>query len=94
MNDIKWLGMFKVLEECGELSQVLGKLGVKPSGDHWSGNLSDMLHDEIADVYAALDYFVAQNGLDDDRIQLRRGVKYITFNQWVLSGVHAEEGTG
>jgi len=77
-----WKGIFKVQEETGELNQELGKLAVFPHGRHPDGK-GDLIHrvtDEIADVLAAIEYFVEQGGLDRDRIKLRKKDKLCKFN--------------
>ena len=53
-GDENWPGLAKLVEECGEVVQVVGKL-MMTHGDpaHWSGDLRAMLVDEVADVCAA-----------------------------------------
>lgn len=57
-----WPGTSKLIEEQGELLQVLGKL-MATGGDpnHWSGDLRAKLVEEIADVAAALAFFQVHN---------------------------------
>ena len=58
IGDKDWPGVSKVLEEMGELQQVLGKLmGVRGQTHHWSGDLRKMLVEEMADLFAALNFF-------------------------------------
>jgi NTP pyrophosphatase (non-canonical NTP hydrolase) len=80
-------GFFKLQEEMGELNQVMGKLGPFPDGKHPDGakNLMKRLADEIADVRAAIDYFVGVNGIpvDDDRHK----EKLKKFTKWGLTGI-------
>lgn len=82
-------GFFKLQEEMGELNQVLGKLGAFPNGKHPDdkGHLNDRLHEEIGDVYAALDYFVYMNGLDKMRILERKSEKLELFHEWNMAGI-------
>lgn len=89
MSKEKWLGIFKLMEEMGELIQVLGKLGPFPSGNHPdnNGDLVGRATLEIADVYAALDYFVAANGLDNKTIAMCRAQKLEKFRYWTLTGI-------
>lgn len=98
-----WRGIFKLIEETAELTQVLGKLCVVPEGPHWDEQannvncepaqkpLRERLTDEIADVYAALDYLVAQNTTPEERysIAVRRCTKLARYQEWVLTGINA-----
>ena len=58
----------KLVEELGELLQLLGKLSAFPDRIHpdRKGDLLYRIHDEIADVYAALRYFREQHHLTMD----------------------------
>ena len=50
-----WPGVSKVIEEMGELQQVLGKLiAVAGETKHWDGDLRPKLIEEIGDLRAAL----------------------------------------
>lgn len=84
IGDKVWPGTSKVIEECGELLQVLGKLianGGKP--DHWDGtNLHHRLVEELADVFAALTFFMEINGLDRELIEERAKLKLERFHKW------------
>jgi NTP pyrophosphatase (non-canonical NTP hydrolase) len=76
-------GLSKVMEECGELVQVIGKI-VAYGGlvDHPDGTkLAYRLSDELADVQAALTFFHRHNnpGLNDSR---RVSRKIETFERW------------
>jgi hypothetical protein len=53
-----WPGASKVIEEIGELMQVLGKL-IAVAGDtkHWDGDLRPRLVEEMGDLTAALMFF-------------------------------------
>lgn len=109
-----WPGLAKLIEECGEVLQVLGKLLVAPDLDHkWickdckgkavvvrqgliltcitckgagfrgAGDLTDILHEELGDLHAALDFFVFINDeIDFYRVQGRTNEKYATFTRW------------
>lgn len=82
-----WPGVSKLVEECGELGQVLGKL-IATSGDpaHWDGtDLMARLHDELADVQAAIWFLEEANGLDGGAIEGRAHLKVTAFREW-----HAE----
>lgn len=66
-----WPGLAKLLEECGELQQVAGKLLAYPSGEHpdGAGPLDERLADELADLKAAALFFTRANR---ERINLHR----------------------
>lgn len=83
-----WPGLAKLLEESGELQQVIGKLVAYPDGAHPDGtNLTDRLHDEIADVLAACSFVIESNkALDAGRIDTRFLRKLARFRGW-----HAQE---
>lgn len=78
-----WPGASKVLEESGEVIQVLGKL-MATYGDpgHWSGDLRAKLIEELGDLRAALDFFVEHADVPADEIEARRALKYATFVGW------------
>lgn len=84
-----WKGIGKLTEECGELLQVAGKAIAFPVVDHpdGEGHVGERFVQEIADVYAALDYFVETNKLDMHIIQLRRESKKRLYEKWELTGV-------
>lgn len=93
-----WPGLAKLLEECGEVIQVLSKLMVAPNLDHtwvqpdgssrgW-GDLTDALHEELGDLHAALDFFIFQNDeIDFYRVQDRTNEKYRLFCEWHREGL-------
>lgn len=92
MSFAHWKGIFKIVEESGELLQVLGKMGPFPDGDHpdGAGDLKIRAEREVADLYAALDYFVQANGLSETFIDARRAEKLDKFNNWGLTGIPTE----
>ena len=81
-----WPGASKVLEEMGELQQVLGKLqGTAGEVKHWDGtNLQGRLVEEIADVRAALAFFQMKNFTERDMMDADRRCqeKLETFVRW------------
>ena len=79
-----WPGVTKVVEEVGELLQVLGKLQATGGRvDHWDGsNLKERLEDEIADVRASLEYVEMFNDLDGRSISKRVCDKVERFMEW------------
>ena len=85
-------GLAKLLEECGELSQVAAKkLAYFDTNEHpdKAGTLDSRMQDEIADVIAAC-FFVADTfKLDAEAISDRRDRKLALFYQW-----HADKSNG
>jgi hypothetical protein len=80
-----WPGTSKLVEEMGELQQVLGKL-IASAGDteHWSGDLRAKLVEEIGDVTAAIAFFKGENlTLDEsDAVEERHWKKLVLFREW------------
>lgn len=79
-----WPGLSKLVEEMGELQQVLGKL-IATNGDttHWDGtDLRERLVDEMGDVLAAVAFFAEFNGLPEDDIAARANQKVDLFEAW------------
>jgi NTP pyrophosphatase (non-canonical NTP hydrolase) len=80
-----WPGVSKLVEECGELQQVLGKLiATHGDTDHWDGSdLRERLVEEMGDVLGAID-FLGRSLTLRDRIRLhdRRSIKFATFVKW------------
>lgn len=81
-----WPGTSKLIEEMGELQQVLGKLiGSRGQAQHFDGsNLRERLVEEIADVEAALQFFQKVNLSDSERerIAARCRQKVALFEKW------------
>lgn len=79
-----WPGTSKLLEEMGELQQVLGKLIACAGAEHhFSGaNLREDMHDETGDVVAAIEFFIEKNGLNTERIRNRARAKLRVFHAW------------
>ena len=89
-----WPGTAKLLEEMGELTQVLGKLiAIKGDNAHWDGtDLYVRLYEEIGDVAGALEFFVEANNLSKDLVRERATKKKELFHSWhVHSGQSSEE---
>lgn len=88
IGDGKWPGISKLAEEAGEVLQVIGKLmGARGKVNHWDGsNLDQRLHDELADLLAAVDLVVELNSLDRDEIEHRRRRKLELFRRWHSEG--------
>jgi len=82
-----WPGTSKLIEEMGELQQVLGKLiAIGGATDHWSGDLRKMLVEELGDAMAAIRFFVAQNLTAEEGtfVAIRSDNKLIRFTEWQL----------
>jgi len=80
-----WPGTSKLIEEMGELGQVLGKLiAVAGATDHWSGDLRKMLVEELGDVSAAVRFFVVHNMAREEvqAFHARVSAKIEKFNGW------------
>lgn len=90
-KNIKWKGLYKLVEECGEVLQIAGKLGPFPNGSHpdGKGDMKERLEDELADLAAAMHYVSEENGLDAQRISERAQMKLDQFREWGLTGVRA-----
>ena len=79
-----WPGISKLIEECGEVIQVCGKL-IGSHGDinHWDGtNLKERLEIELADLLAAISFVIPHNNLDPMSIEERRKQKIDLFYEW------------
>ena len=88
-----WKGIFKLMEEMAELQQVLAKLAAFPDGRHpdiarGAPPLLDRLVDELADVDAALRYFLMVNEIRNAAGSNR---KLERFMEWDLPGVRPAE---
>ena len=79
-----WPGISKLVEECGEVLQICGKLvGTGGEPNHWDGsNLTERLQDEMADVIAAIWFVAKANELDEAAIQKRVYEKTRQFYRW------------
>lgn len=88
----EWRGIFKLIEEMGEVQQVLGKIGPFPNEPHPDGlgNLDGRLEDELADLLAAIEYVIDQNVLDSVAINARAKRKLVTFRGWCLTGINTD----
>lgn len=84
-----WPGLSKLIEECGEVQQIAGKLmQVGGDSDHWSeSDLRQRMQDELGDLMAAVSIFVETSGLDKQAIWSRANEKHDLFEKW-----HREQG--
>lgn len=79
-----WPGLAKLVEECGELQQVLGKLvATHGVAEHWDGtNLVERLGEELGDVLGAIAFLIQTNDLNFDKIAKRASIKIALFEKW------------
>lgn len=83
IGDQSWPGISKLVEEMGELNQIIGKLmGTRGEFNHWSGDLEPMLYDEMGDVLAAIQFVTRHCLLDAERIAKRAAKKLDIFEKW------------
>lgn len=89
---MKGFGIYKLIEEAGELLQAVGKAGAFPEGDHPDGGppLRQRVEEEAGDAIAALSYFIAANGLDRDKVFARAARKLDQFHAWGLTGYRGD----
>src|SRR5688500_10055784 len=87
-----WPGVSKVVEECGEVLQIVGKL-VATGGRvrHWDPALDRLdirLLEEMADVQAAIEFVMEANFSPKawSRFNLRKLVKLDLFRKWHAEG--------
>lgn len=77
----EWNGLSKLIEECGEVIQVAGKI-IGNSGrlTHWEGsNLRDRLEEEIGDLQAAIIFVQRHNNISPAK---RASQKIDLFEDW------------
>lgn len=77
-------GISKLIEECGELQQELGKFLTYGMGEHPDGKgpLDKRIEDEMADVLAAAELVKIKHKLDGGRINARAQQKLELFLKW------------
>lgn len=80
----KWAGISKLIEECGEVLQVCGKIiAMRSERIHFSGvDLKKQLEDELGDVLAAIEFVTRHSVLDANRIEARVASKLALFEKW------------
>ena len=84
-----WPGLAKLVEEMGELQELLGKVmaSAGPAGTasatYWDGtNLRPRLIEEMGDVRAAIAFFAEANGFRSQDINDRADTKLGKFYYW------------
>ena len=77
-------GLSKLLEECGEVSQVAAKLLAYPSGVHpdGKGDLYLRLQEELGDLQAAILFVERRLQLDAEAVRRRSAEKLEKFWRW------------
>lgn len=83
-----WPGLSKLMEECGEVVQVGGKLmGTGGEEQHWEGsNLRERMEEELGDLTAAVAFVIDHQGLDFNKIEERARAKRALFEEWHKEG--------
>lgn len=80
-----WPGLAKLMEEMGELQQVLGKIMAceGPAAIYWDGlSLVPQLIEEMGDVRASLIFFGEANGFSKQAVHDRADMKLEKFRYW------------
>lgn len=87
-GDRKWPGLSKVLEECGEVSQVLAKLvGSNGNLDYFGkGSLEDKIVEELGDLHAAITWFIQHNDISAKKVARRSQEKQAKYTKWHNGG--------
>lgn len=78
-------GTTKLMEECGELVQIIAKKQAFWNTDEHpdgKGSLKERLENEIADVTAACHAVIKNMNLDSSRINERVAYKFGMFMKW------------
>jgi NTP pyrophosphatase (non-canonical NTP hydrolase) len=76
-----WPGISKLIEECGEVQQLSGKIAAFPFEEvHPDGQvLSAAIEEELGDLLGAIRYVTLQNSLS---IEARAQMKFERFMRW------------
>lgn len=78
-------GAAKIVEEAGEVMQLIGKLMAFPNGDYPDGtDVLAELTDELGDLKAAIDYF-CEHAEIENKVATRRHAKIMRFRGWHAS---------
>lgn len=77
-------GLTKLQEECAELIQIAAKKSAFMSTDLYPDgtDMTSALHDEIADVLAAIEFVVVSMALNANFIEYRKKNKLRRYNEW------------
>lgn len=86
----QWPGIYKVMEECSELTTILAKLAAYPDGNHPSPDLPENLRkyvtEEMGDVIGAILWFAEHSNISDKDLIDRATVKMNLYNEWYRTG--------
>jgi NTP pyrophosphatase (non-canonical NTP hydrolase) len=77
-------GLSKLVEECGEVLQIAGKL-IATGGNpfHWDGScLTHRMTEELADLRAAILFYCEANGHETSDFAARVQTKLELFREW------------
>jgi hypothetical protein len=86
-NQMLMNGLPKLLEEMGELQQVIGKMLNTTGKTYWDGtDLYARFMMEISDVYAALAFVSEKFELDNRIIGEQHHRKLVLYRQWDEDG--------
>lgn len=77
-------GLHKLVEESGELQQVVGKILAYPEGEHpdGAGNLRSRMQEELADVLACCAFVIEKMDLNAEFINKRKWQKISKYKKW------------
>lgn len=91
-----WPGLSKLIEESGEVQQIIGKL-IATGGEtnHWfEGNLALRIEEELGDLLAAIDFVLDHNPvLNRETVAQRYLEKKKRFNSWHENEIPLPEKT-
>lgn len=81
-------GVAKLVEECGEVLQIAGKLiTVNGENNYWEGrDIHQEFSEELADLLAAVTFTIDRSGLDQGEIYERATMKLARFKRWHETG--------
>jgi len=88
-------GLVKLIEECGELTQICAKkLAYYHTDTHPDdkGQMSGRIEDEIADVYAAAAFVMEKFKLNENRVIKRADEKLAKLKEWDADPTNQREG--
>ena len=83
-----WPGISKLVEECGEVGQVCGKI-IGTAGLDFRA----VLQDKIADALAVIDYVIARCNLDGALIADRAAARGATLHRWHREQIERDGAT-
>lgn len=86
-------GVAKLIEECGELVQILGKrLAMWDQDDHWDGsNLRERMAEEMGDVKAGIEFVSSMFGVHAET-EARYRRKHRLFCEWHVDQTNNDHG--